>query len=60
MSVQEIIKLINKDEITELNQVNEKFILNDEILKVSPALRKVERRYNKELRAGVVHRANEQ
>ena len=32
MSVQEIIKLINKDEITELNQVNEKFILNDEIL----------------------------
>ena len=32
MSVQEIIKRINKDEITELNQVDEKFILNDEIL----------------------------
>ncbi len=32
MSVQEIINCINKDEITELNQVDEKFILNDEIL----------------------------
>ena len=32
MSVQEIINRINKDEITEINQVDEKFILNDEIL----------------------------